>query len=274
MSYERLEVSATIPTAATSIAVTAPLKTDWGALLGLRGLVTSGSDTSTILQIADGDGKIAYLDAAGKDYKTAAIDRLVVPDDTQTGLTGYTLPFDLTGVAIAAGEGAGGFPLMKSPLTITWSSGTAGETILVWVYYRSSFDRVRTVITVPNPAATVTASIPLPAKFTRVQGFRALASADTTSQIEIKDADSRIVYKDAADKDYTTAGGVFKILSPDDTLTGLTVINNDLTGAVLDGTALQQGSAGTAVVKSPLTVTYSNNATANATLTLDLIVER
>jgi hypothetical protein len=131
--------------------------------------------------------------------------------------------------------------------------------------------RKRTVtFTTPNPAASVVKVIPVGFKLFTLRGFRAKATTDTTTQIEIKDALGRVVYKDAADKDYATAA-INRVPALDDTATGLGFSATDSTGAALDGTAKQVAPA--PVLEGPLTVTWSNNGTAGDILTLSVYVE-
>jgi hypothetical protein len=270
MSYERAVASLTVPAAGTSVSTAVPLKTDFVELLGIRAIISAGTDASTILQVTDADGKVVYLDAAGVDYTTAK-DRFLVNDDTQTGLTAG-LPIDLTGVAIGAALGAG-MAVIKSPITLAWTTATAAETLLVWVYYRSHLERVRTIITVPNPAATVANTLNLPAKYARILGFKCgLTGTDTAVKLKITDADSRVLYLDAADHDYKTAALVRSIVA-DDTLTGITPQVVDMTGAAM-GAAQNAGKGGTAVARSPVTCEISNGGTAGDIVTLDLYIER
>lgn len=264
MPFERTRVQFT--TTGTSGVATIPLKWDVVELIGHR--IVSTGDTSTTVQIKEGASlaspapTIVYLDAATKDYTTAK-DTLYAMDDTATGLGYSTGLLDSTGAAatIAGGNGLAA----RSPIELTWASGTSGDSITADIYYRGPLYVAERTITVPNPAATVTDTFQLRSKFAQVLGFTALASADTSTRIGIADADSRTVYLDAADKDYTTTLKRMT-LTYDDTLTGLTPQHLDATGAAATATS----AAPLPVVRSPLTVTYSNNATANATLTLKI----
>lgn len=126
------------------------------------------------------------------------------------------------------------------------------------------------VLTITSTGASTAARIGLGGvKYARLVGFRALATTDTATQIEIKDALNRVFYKDAADKDYATAA-VNRVIVYDDTLTGLNFTPTDATGAAL--TAADAAHAGP-VVESPFTVTWSNVSGAGLTLRLELILE-
>ncbi len=79
-----------------------------------------------------------YLDAADKDYDTAALDKGVfVHDPTLTGLTGV-VGVDMTGAAIQAGEGLLMPPLARSPLTLTATSQDGNdEVVTATVWYKT-----------------------------------------------------------------------------------------------------------------------------------------
>jgi hypothetical protein len=108
-------------------------------------------------------------------------------------------------------------------------------------------------VTTMTGAATPTVQVGLGAYFGRIVGFRASKTGDAATRIQIADADSRIVYLDAADVDYTTVKD--RVIQYDDTVSGLTWTLVDATGAA--ATAADAGHAGP-VVKSPLTLTFSN----------------
>ena len=74
-----------------------------------------GTDTTLRVRITDNRGAIVYLDAADTNY-TAGVKRIVVADDTATGLS--TSVVDQTGAAAAAGEAAGAGIIMESPVTV------------------------------------------------------------------------------------------------------------------------------------------------------------
>jgi hypothetical protein len=122
-----------------------------------------------------------------------------------------------------------------------------------------------------SPVTTVGAgadfNISLGASFGRVWGFTAKATGDVLARIRLKDADNRIIFLDAADRDYVTAKLDFSILN-DDTATGLTSLVKDGTGAA----AAAGEAAPPPIVRSPITVTWSNG-TAGDTLVVELYVE-
>ena len=266
MAFARTRVQFTT-TGATGT-TTVPLAADAAELIGFKCLSTG--DTSTRLKLTENAAAaspgptIVFLNAGDIDYTTAK-DTLIALDDTTTGL-GLTALVDSTGAAATISGGNG--IAVRSPIQVDWSNGTTGDAITLDLYYQYPVYVAERTITVPNPAATVTDTFNLRAKFARVLGFTALVSADNATRIGIADADSRTVYLDAADKDYTTT--VKKnVLTYDDTLTGLTPQNLDATGVAVTAT-----SAGPRpVVRSPLTVTHSNNGTASAILTLKVFYE-
>lgn len=109
--------------AGASTTVGVGLGAPFGKVTGFR--ITRTGDAAVRLQIADADGRIVFLDAADVDYTTVK-DRSINPDDTVTGLTA-NLPVDATGAALAAAERAE-VGVCKSPLTLTFTNGTAGDT--------------------------------------------------------------------------------------------------------------------------------------------------
>lgn len=246
--------------------VVMPLKFDVAELIGFR--CVSTGDTSTRLKITENgaasDATILFLNAGDIDYTTAK-DTLIALDDTVTGLGSAALA-DHTGAAATISGGQG--PWARSPIVFDWSNGTSGDVVTIDLFYRGPLYTQTQTITIPNPAATASATFNLRSKFARVKGFTALSSADTGTRIQITDADSRTVYLDAADKDYTT---VVKrtTLTYDDTLTGLTPQNLDATGVAATATS----AAPLPVVRSPLTVSQVNNGTAGATCVVKLFYD-
>jgi hypothetical protein len=256
MPYDKRRVSGTV---GASGSLTTPLASDFAEIIGFRALSTG--DTATSITITDGASRVLYKDAADKDY-TAQKDTIIGLDDTSTGLAGVL--YDSTGAAstIPGGNGAAA----QSPITVTWANGTAGDTLTFDVYYRYPMWKASTTLTVPNPAATITGLVPLRSKFGQVLAFRALLTGtDTAVRIKMTDADSRVFYLDAADKDYKTAA-INRHLVYDDTLTGLTPQLLDATGAAATATA----AGSLPIVKSPITVELSNGGTAADVLSLDI----
>lgn len=126
---------------------------------------------------------------------------------------------------------------------------------------------LRRVGSISVPSGTSgTASISLGAPYGRVLNFTVDATTDTATQIELKDANNVVFYKDAADKDYTTK--TYRNVAYDDTTTGLGIVPVDATGA-----ALAAGQVVSApVIKSPVTVTWSN-VTAVDSCEIELFVD-
>jgi len=254
MAFDRRTFSLTVPNPAATVAVTANLAADFVRILGHKVLLT-GTDTAVRLRLTDADSRVFYLDAADKDYKTAAITTPIILDDTTTGLG--PAAFDAVGVAASAGQG-GSLPVVKNPLEIAVvNGGTAGDVISVTLDYEyGRFKAVTKTSGVPT-AGTATMTMNLPgAKFAQIVGFKALSvGTSTTSRIKIEDADNRVLYLDAADKDYDTAA-LDKTILWDDTTTGLTGIPRDSTGAA--ATAASVVTGGGILARSPLTITHSN----------------
>ncbi len=123
----------TLPTASGNTSTkTVSLRSKYAQLLGFKAL-SVGTSTTTILGIKDADNRTVYLDAAAKDYDTAALDKVIVMDPTVTGLTG--LPWTWTGVAIQAGEGLVHSPLVRSPLTITATEQDGNDEVITGTLY-------------------------------------------------------------------------------------------------------------------------------------------
>lgn len=138
---------------------------------------------------------------------------------------------------------------------------------------------------VTTAATTVLGTISLGAPYGRVLGFRAScwASAakaaegtDAAQKIQLTDADGRIVFLDASDRDYgATSGptpstdGTNVFFGQDETATGLSDLHVDGTGAALSSQAGQKG----AICKSPVTVTVLDAGTATDYVEVSLYVE-
>ncbi len=128
--FRKRIVDITIPAGQTSKAVNVGLGgLKYARLVSIFAKITTGSDATTILQLADTKG-IVFLDAAAKDYTGAGLRRIPVQDETRTGLTSYTY-VDSTGAALAGTNMVLPQPVLEGPLTLTWSSATAGETLRV-----------------------------------------------------------------------------------------------------------------------------------------------
>lgn len=134
-----------------------------------------------------------------------------------------------------------------------------------------------------GPAAAVTAASPqtlgdvyLGTKYARVMGFQARnwassakagAGTDAAAKISLTDANGMIFYLDASDRDYKT-GNVFAFIRYDDTITGLSQIYVDATGAAVAADTEQFP-----VVKSPVTVKVTNATTVTDYFEVYLFVE-
>lgn len=80
----------------------------------------AGADVLAKVELKDADGVIFYLDAADRDYATAAVNLNFVADDTATGLAITNV--DSTGADVAAGEAAQ-TPVVRGPITVTIRNG-------------------------------------------------------------------------------------------------------------------------------------------------------
>jgi hypothetical protein len=242
-----------------------------GRILGFRARLT-GSDVLTRVRFTDLDGTVVFLDAADVDYKTALVDTRILLDDTQTGL-GFT-PRDLTGAAIVATvqnlEGVlARFPVAASII----NGGTVTDTVDITAYvddrYRSVF---ASLITSTDPSPGVVMQLPGGGSgslaVARIDGFAIrLTGTDTGVRLKLVDADNRVVYLDAADKDYKTALIKTRIIH-DDTLTGISSTPRDATGTVL---AASQGLGGV-LARFPVTASIVGGTTVTDTVALELFV--
>jgi len=102
--------------------------------------------------------------------------------------------------------------------------------------------------------------------------LKAAAGADTAGRIEIDDAEGKVIYLDAADRDYATAE-VRLSVHEDVTVTGLTGFTDvDATGAAFTRNADATYMANI-VAKLPFTVKGVNFGTVTDFLSVDLILE-
>ena len=256
MPFERTTVSGTVGATGT---LTIPLKWPAAELIGFRAVSTG--DTSAIIKLTENAAAaspgptVVFLDAGTIDYTTAK-DRVIGLDTTATGLGQTTGLLDSTGAAASIAGGYG--QVIRSPLQIDWSSGTAGDTLQIDIDYAGPVFSVDRTITTPNPAATVTDTFALRTKFAQILGYTNLTTGDNATTVQIKDADNRVVYADAADKDYTVNTLKRMALTYDDTLTSLTPQHLDATGVAATATS----AAPHPLVKSPVTVSIVNDSTA------------
>lgn len=132
------------------------------------------------------------------------------------------------------------------------------------------FDKRSATLVVPNPAATVTQTFNARSTYIRPLGFSILSTGtDATMRLRLTDADSRIFYLDAADKDYDTARIYTTVLGLDDVTTGLTTLVYDSVGAA--GAVAQIGPM--PVVKSPIEIAIINGGTAGDIIDITLEYE-
>jgi hypothetical protein len=264
MSYERAVITAT-NTGTTTYAVTFPLKGDFGLFEGFR-LVTTG-DTGVTVQFADGDGRKFFLDVGDRDYTTAK-DQMISLDDTRSGLTGY-IAADATGAANTGVQGTAR-AVIKSPVTMTITGATAADTATLWFWYKSGIERAR--ISLTSDATSATGAVNLRTRHARILGFNASNTTDVSSKIQLTDADSRVLYLDAAARDYRAVTAINRVMiALDDTLTGLTPQTLDSTGAAMG--AAETNGTGTAVGRSPITVLWTLAGTLGDVLVCDLYYE-
>lgn len=129
---------------------------------------------------------------------------------------------------------------------------------------------------VTSAATTVLGTISLGAQYGKILGIEArnyassaklAAGIDSAEKIKLTDADSKVIYLDAADRDYKTAL-VTLLPMVDPTATGLTPIPVDATGA-----AITDGASGTLIAKSPVTVEVQDAGTATDYFEVYLFVE-
>jgi hypothetical protein len=255
MGFDRRSFSLTVPNPAATVTENFNARSDYIRPLGFSVLLT-GTDALVQLRLTDADSRVCYLDAADKDYKTATIYTTPLATDDVTTGTGPKL-YDSVGVLAAATQ-LGPMPVMKSPIAVSIINGTtAGDVISLTFDYEYGVFGANS-FTMPVAAGNTSVfTTNLKSRYAQILGFKAqqTAGASTTVQLEIKDADGRIVYKDAADKDYTTA--LDKILLLDPTVTGMTrVVPRQNTGASYQAGV---GRAELPLVRSPITFTLTND---------------
>jgi hypothetical protein len=245
------------------------LRSVWNRVLGFKVLLT-GTDTAVRLRLTDGDSRVFYLDAADKDYKTAAVITPVHSNDLTTGLS--VIPYDSVGVAAAAAQHSP-MPVVKNPIEVAIiNGGTAGDIIDFTLDYECDVFGAET-FTMPTAASSAsTKVVSLRSKYAQVLGFKALSVGTSTTQaLQIKDADNKIVYLDAAAKDYDTAA-LDKILIIDATVTNLTgVVPRDSTGAAIQAGV---GRIEPPLVRSPLTVDLTLSEGNDEVVTMTIYYKR
>lgn len=98
------------------------------------------------------------------------------------------------------------------------------------------------------------------------EGIGGTGGTDTAVRVKLVDADGTIFYLDAADKDYTA--GSKRHIELDDTVTDLTVLAVDATGAAAAAAAVQAP-----IARSPVTISVINGGTATDYFSIYLIVD-
>lgn len=249
MGFDRRTAVVTIPDPAATATTTLNLRSTWVRPLNFK-ILSVGTDTLIKLRLTDADGRIFYLDAADKDYDTAAIYTPLLTTDVTTG-TGPKA-YDSVGVLAATAQ-SGPMPVVKNPIEVAVvNGGTAGDVITLQLDYEYGVFQAQT-FTLPTAASSAaTKVISLQTKFAQVLGFRALSVGTSVTQtLKITDADAKIVYLDAAAADYDAAE-LDKVLIMDATVTGLTgVVPRDTTGAAVQAGI---GRVDLPIVRSPLTI--------------------
>lgn len=132
MPFRKTAAVAAVTTAATTVLGTASLGAPFGRVYGFTARnwassakAAAGTDALEKVKLTDAAGVVFYLDAADRDYKTAAVNVFFDTDDTATGLS--VTATDATGAARAAGEG-GTVAVVQSPITIEiQDAGTATD---------------------------------------------------------------------------------------------------------------------------------------------------
>ncbi len=131
MAYRKTAAVAAVTTAATTVLGTVSLGAPYGVVKGFtaRNWASSakagaGTDALEKVKLTDAAGNVFFLDAADRDYKTAAVVLAIGADLTGTGLT--AIPVDATGAAV---EAAGGVEVVvQSPITVeVQNAGTATD---------------------------------------------------------------------------------------------------------------------------------------------------
>lgn len=115
----------TVTNPATTGSTTISLGAEHAQILAAKILLTGG-DTATKVKFTDANGFIFFLDAADRDYKTAAVFLRFAQDDTVTGISPIV---DGTGAA----AGALSYPqhVARSPVTVDVSNCSASGSYAV-----------------------------------------------------------------------------------------------------------------------------------------------
>jgi hypothetical protein len=160
-------------------------------------------------------------------------------------------------------------PVVKNPIEVAIvNGGTAGDVITLDLDYEYGVFGASTFSLPTAASSAATKTVSLGTKFAQILGFRAVSVGTSTTQIlSIVDADSKIVYLDAAARDYDTAE-LDKIILYDPTVTGLTgVIPRQNTGASFQAGI---GRADPPIVRSPITVNLTASEGNDEVVTMTL----
>jgi hypothetical protein len=254
MSYARIRIPATVVGATGGFNLAMP--SEFVEVVGFK--ATATGDTAARLALVDADSKSVFANAGDIDYTTAK-DTIIGMDTTGSGSGGWS-PVDSAGntLAIAGGQGVPA----RGPIRANWTNGTAGDTLALDLYVRYPLWRQNIVLTGASSNGTMT----LRQKFSQITAISAVLTTgtDSDSQLEIRDADARVVYKEAStNRDYSARKNL--LLAYDADLTGLTPQHLDGTGVAATATS----AAPLPIVRSPLTVLYSGG-TADEVLSVDV----
>ena len=124
MAFRKTAAVAAVTTAATTVLGTVSLGAPYGRVLGFiarnwasSAKAAAGIDALEKVKLTDAGGVVVFLDAADRDYKTAAVELLIEYDDVNTGLG--ILPVTGTGAAYVATEGNSiAPPVVQSPISV------------------------------------------------------------------------------------------------------------------------------------------------------------
>lgn len=131
MAFRKTAAVAAVTSAATTVLGTISLGAPYGIVKGFvarnwasSAKAAAGTDALEKVKLTDANGVVLYLDAADRDYKTAAVNIAFAQDDTSTGLSVTSV--DATGAAASAG--AGNEWVAASPITVeVQDAGTATD---------------------------------------------------------------------------------------------------------------------------------------------------
>lgn len=251
MGFDRRTARLVVPSTPATVSQTFNLRSDYIRPLSFKILLT-GTDTAVKLKLTDKDSRVFYLDAADKDYKTAATYTPLLTTDVTTG----TGPKGADSVgALSAVAQSGPLPVVRNPIEVEISNGgTGGDIIDFTLDYEYGVFGAAT-FTLPTAAGSTAAkTVSLRSRFAQILGFKAASvGTSVTQKMKIEDADGKIVFLDATAQTYEDAVNTDKVLLLDATVTGLTqVVPRDTTGAAVQAGI---GRVDLPLVRSPITFT-------------------